>query len=125
MSNETSSPSMSPTIKVETSTPTLNPTFNPTVSQEQTSSPTLSPTPYISTSAPTDQVEIIDLPNYKSKDPVDGIFIIFTIVLILTLFLACFQTFRKNKVRDVDDVERSIREELSNSDVNDREFDMK
>lgn len=118
--NTTSTPSHSPTLNF-TESPTFNTTNSPTISQTTTISPTnspttktpsTSPTPYIS---PTNQVEIIELPNYKSKDPVDGVFIIFTIVLIITMLIACFQTFRKNK-KIIDETNKSIQEEFSMED---------
>lgn len=124
ITNITSSPTS--TLNETTLTPTSEPTTSPTtLDNNVTSSPTQEPTKFDTfaptsspsmTPPPTDQVEIMKLPNYKSKDPVDGIFIVFAVVILLTLILACFQTFKRNKTyhRDIDkEVENSIREELT------------
>lgn len=123
--NETNTTTtLSPTIKptnsptTEEVTTTLSPTPSPTQFFTTTLSPTNQPTTFVTTSNPTSQVEIIELPDYRSKDPVDGIFIVFVSLLFITLFVVCFETFWRRKKRSnasVQDTNRALRQEFSMS----------
>lgn len=108
--NETLSPSASPTVPEvnETLTPSEAPTTSPT--DFDTGAPTGVPTigvPSFSpsaspTGAPTNNtdVEVIRLPTYKNKDPVDGIFIVVVITIIIVIVGACLQSINKRKNRE-------------------------
>jgi hypothetical protein len=92
-----------------------------------TFSPTISPTEFANdfngtnltaTSAPTPlpDVEIINLPDYRSNDPVDGVFIVLVTLLILSMTLVCVSKLGKGggiggnaRVEDEDAVARGVR----------------
>jgi hypothetical protein len=102
----TSEPTLSPTEDSGTPFPTISPTPKPTfypTDDEIEDESTPSPTTYIpaSTSAPTykHDVEIIQFPSYENKDPVDGIFIVLAIILMIVSLVACFQSVRNDRIR--------------------------
>lgn len=89
----TMSPTFSPSGSPEGETDTLSPSVSPTGSPEEdtdTFSPTGSPTN-------SSDIEIIKLPSYKDKDPVDGIFIVVVVILLLAALGACIQSVKKRK----------------------------
>lgn len=142
MSNETNGPTFTPTaaptVGASNETTTDSPTVSPTVENtgETTESPTFSPTPALTedpglptfspTAPPTNNtdVEVIRLPSYKSKDPVDGIFIVVVVVMTLAVVGSCLHSInrRKNRekkarVRQMLEAELSVNEEDGDKEI--------
>lgn len=112
----TGTPSVAPSVT--TGTPTGTPTDTPSVT---TGTPTFSPS-----SNGTD-VEIIRLPSYTSKDPVDGIFMAVLVIILLAICGACIHGIRKrNLLRVRDRTARDLETELAmNEEDGDREIRLK
>jgi hypothetical protein len=74
-------------------------------------------------------MEIIRLPSYTSKDPVDGIFMVVLVVILIALVGACAQGCRKHshrRVRDRDRTARDLETELTmNEEDGSREIGLK
>jgi hypothetical protein len=114
MSNITDNPTVSPT-ELETGFPTTaptegfvtgGPTTSPTVIT--TGGPTPSPIEYSlpTTAPPTDllilnrtRIQIIHLPDYTKKDPVDGIFLGVVVFLMFVSLLICLLNINKRSRR--------------------------
>ena len=119
--NATYAPTFSPTIHPineysinttpeNTITPTTLPTQEPTLTDTIITN---------TTSSPTSRVEIIRLPTYSSKDPIDGVFFIFSGMLLLTFGIALAHTFVRFTQQNKSNVNQRIKKRDYNDDTGD------
>lgn len=110
MSNETNStmsptgaPTLSPTDELEsTGAPSLSPTWTPTDDDytEPTGIPTYEPTPLYTANSTQEKINVIHLPNYKSHDTIDGLFLGVGMFIMFVLLILCLQRINLNNRRN-------------------------